>query len=90
MNIEDIFSSKLRMKILKVLHNVGELNVSEIARRLNINYMSASKHMKILEDENILQHKRFGRIHLYRLNEQSPKAKAVQNLIDTWEHQNKK
>ena len=53
MNIEDVFSSKLRMKILKVLHNVGELNVSEIARRLNINYMSASKHMKILEDENI-------------------------------------
>jgi len=90
MNVEDVLSSKLRMKILKVLHNVGELNVSEIARRLNINYMSASKHMKILEDENILQHKRFGRIHLYRLNEQSPKAKAVQNLIDTWEHQNKK
>jgi len=90
MNIEDIFSSKLRMKILKVLHNVGELNVSEIARRLNINYMSASKHMKILEDENILQHKHFGRIRLYRLNEKSAKAKAVQNLIDTWQHQNNK
>jgi hypothetical protein len=52
--------------------------------------MSANKHMKILEDENILQHKHFGRIRLYRINEQSPKAKAVQNLIDTWEHQNKK
>lgn len=90
MNIEDIFSSKLRMKILKVLHNVGELNVSEIARRLNINYMSASKHMKILEDENILQHKHFGRIRLYRFNEKSAKAKAVQNLIDTWQHQNNK
>jgi predicted transcriptional regulator len=90
MNIEDVFSSKLRMKILKILHNVGELNVSEIARRLNINYMSASKHMKILEDEDILQHKLFGRIRLYRFNEQSPKAKAVQNLIDVWEHQNRK
>jgi predicted transcriptional regulator len=90
MNIEDVFSSKLRMKILKILHNVGELNVSEIARRLNVNYMSASKHMKILEDEDILQHKLFGRIRLYRFNEQSPKAKAVQNLIDVWEHQNRK
>lgn len=78
------------MKILKILHNVGELNVSEIARRLNVNYMSASKHMKILEDEDILQHKLFGRIRLYRFNEQSPKAKAVQNLIDIWEHQNRK
>jgi len=52
--------------------------------------MSASKHMKILEDEDILQHKLFGRIRLYRFNEQSPKAKAVQNLIDIWEHQNRK
>lgn len=89
MNVEDVFSSKLRMKILKILHEVGELNVSEIARRLNVNYVSASEHMKILEEEKILQHKLFGRIRLYRFNDQSPKAKAVQNLIDIWEQQKK-
>jgi DNA-binding transcriptional ArsR family regulator len=90
MNVEDVFSSKLRMKILKILHEVGELNVSEIARRLNVNYVSASEHMKILEEEKILQHKLFGRIRLYRFDGQSPKARAVQNLIDVWEQQNKK
>lgn len=90
MNVEDVFSSRIRMKIMKILSNVGELNVSEIARRLKINFVSASKHMKILEDEGILQHKMFGRIRLYRINEQSPKAKAVQNLIDVWEKQDKK
>ncbi|MHA2315623.1 MAG: hypothetical protein ACXACF_10165 [Candidatus Hermodarchaeia archaeon] len=31
--IEDVFSSKGRMKILKVLADIGELNVSEIARQ---------------------------------------------------------
>jgi predicted ArsR family transcriptional regulator len=87
MKIEDVFCSKIRMKILTILNNVGELNVSEIARRLKINYVSASKHMQTLENEGIIQHKMFGRIRLYRLNEQSPKAKAVQNLIDVWEHQ---
>jgi predicted ArsR family transcriptional regulator len=90
MNVEDVFSSRIRMKILTMLNNVGELNVSEIARRLKINYVSASKHMKILEDEGIIQHKMFGRIRLYRLNEQSSKTRAVQNLIEVWEHQNKK
>lgn len=90
MNIEDVFSSKLRMKILKTLLNVGELNVSELARRLKINYVSASKHIKILENEGILQHKVFGRIRLYRYNEQSAKAKAVQNLIEVWERLNNK
>jgi len=88
MNIEDVFCSKIRMKILTVVNKMGELNVSEIARRLRINYMSAHRHILILEDEGILQHKMFGRIRLYRFNEQSAKAKAVQNLIDVWEQQN--
>jgi len=89
-NVEDVFSSKLRMKILRTLFDVGELNASELARRLKINYVSASKHIKILEDEGILQHKVFGRIRLYRYNEQSAKAKAVQNLIEVWERYDKK
>jgi len=84
MDVEDVFSSRLRMKILKIMVNVGELNVSEIARRLKVNYMTTARHLKILEDEELLMHKVFGRIRLYRLNEHSLKAKAVQNLIDTW------
>lgn len=90
MKIEEVFSSKLRMKILRTLFDVGELNASELARRLKINYVSASKHIKILEDEGILQHKVFGRIRLYRYNEQSAKAKAAQNLIEVWERYNNK
>ena len=89
MDVEDVFSSKLRMKILKILMQVGELNVSEIARRLGVNYNTTSKHLKVLEDEGILQHKVFGRMRLYRLNEHSPKAKGVQNLMEAWEHANK-
>jgi len=89
MSLEDVFSSKLRIKILKMLMQVGELNVSEIARRLGVNYNTTSKHLKVLEDEGILQHKVFGRIRLYRLNEHSPKARALQNLMEAWEHANK-
>jgi len=89
MDIEDVFSSRLRMKILRILVRVGELNGSEIARRLSVNYVTTSKHLKTLEDEGILVHKVFGRICLYRLNERSPKAKAVQTLVETWEQANK-
>lgn len=89
MNIEDVFSSKLRMKILKILMQVGELNVSEIARRLGVNYKTTRKHLKVLEDEGMIKHKVFGRIRLYRLNRSSLKAEAIQNLIEIWEHKNK-
>lgn len=90
MNIEDVFSSRLRVKILKILAQVGELNVSEIARRLRVNYKTTNGHLKILEDEGILQHKVFGRIRLYRFNGHSLKAKAIQNLMEAWEHANKR
>jgi DNA-binding transcriptional ArsR family regulator len=85
MDVDDVFSSKLRMKILKILVQVGELNVSEIARRLKVNYNTTRGHLKVLEDEGILQHKVFGRIRLYRLNEQSPKTRAIQKLVEAWE-----
>jgi predicted transcriptional regulator len=84
MNIEDVFCSKVRMKILKVLAQLGELNVSEITRRLSINYETTAKHLEILEAEGILQHKRFGRIRLYRLDENSPKVRAIRTLLDVW------
>lgn len=89
MNIEDVFSSRLRVKILKILAQVGGLNVSDIARRLSVNYKTTSRHLKILEEESIIQHKMFGRIRLYRFNERSRKAEAIQNLMEVWEHANR-
>jgi len=77
------------MKILKILGQVGELNVSEIARRLSVNYNTTSKHLKVLEDEGILRRKAFGRVRLYRFDEHSAKAKAVQALLEAWEHADK-
>jgi DNA-binding transcriptional ArsR family regulator len=86
MNIEDVFSSRLRMKILKTLIQLGEVNASEIARRLRINYEITVKHLRTLENEGIVVDKTFGRVRLYRLRESSAKTKAVQALFEAWEH----
>lgn len=87
MNIEDVLCSKTRMKILNVLMHSYQLNVSEIARRVGANYTWTGKHLKILEDEGILTYRMFGsRICLYKFNELSPKAKAVQKLIEAFGH----
>ncbi len=88
MDLEDIFSSRLRMKTLKLLDKMHELNVSEIAHKLGVNYGVAIKHLKVLEEEGIIQHKMFGRICLYKLNGNSLKTKAVQNLIEVWKNAN--
>ena len=88
MDVEEVFSSKPRMKILRLVARLGALNVSDIARRIKMNYSTTNQHLKLLEAEGILQQRVYGRVRMYRFNEASPKAKAVQNLIETWE-QNK-
>ena len=88
MDVEEVFSSKPRMKILRLVARLGALNVSDIARRIKMNYSTTNQHLKLLEAEGILQQRVYGRVRMYRFNEVSPKAKAVQNLIETWE-QNK-
>ena len=64
---------------------IGELNISEIARRAGLNYATAHQHLGILEDAGLVLHKSFGRIRIYRLNESSPYARAVKVLIEGWE-----
>ena len=85
MEIEVVFSSKPRMKILKLLARLGTLNVSDIAKRIGLNYPATNEHLRLLEAEGILAQRVYGRIRMYRFNEASAKAKAVQRLIETWE-----
>lgn len=81
-------SSKPRIKILKLITRLGALNVSDIARRVNLNYSATSEHLKLLEAEGILMQKSYGRIRIYKFSENSPKARALRNLVEAWE-QNK-
>ena len=85
MEIEDVFSSRGRVKILRLLVEIGELNVSEIARRVGLSYATAKQHLSVLEQFGIVRHKSFGRIRIYRLNEESPLAGLVKNFVEAWE-----
>ena len=84
MELEEVFSSKSRMKILKLIYQLGQLNVSDVARRIKMNYTSTAEHLKVLEAEGIIEKRVYGRVHMYRFSD-SAKAKAVAALIEAWE-----
>jgi DNA-binding transcriptional ArsR family regulator len=88
MELEEVFSSKPRIKILKLLNSLGQLNTSTIARHIKINFTATYEHLQLLETEGILKQYRYGRMRLYSFNETSEKAKAIRKLIQVWE-QNK-
>jgi len=84
MSIEEVFSSKGRVKILRILAEIGELNISEIARRAGLNYATTNQHLQVLENFGLIQHKKFGRIRIFRFDEANSRAKMIKALIDTW------
>jgi DNA-binding transcriptional ArsR family regulator len=86
--IEDVFSSKGRVKILRILSEIGELNISDIARRAGLNYTTTNQHLRALERAGLITHKSFGRIRIYRFNEENRKASAMRDLIELWEEEN--
>ena len=85
MAIEEVFSSKGRVKILRILAEIGELNISEIARRAGLNYTTTNQHLQVLENFNLVRHKTFGRIRIFRFNAENPRAKMIKKLIEFWE-----
>ena len=85
MSIEEVFSSKGRVKILRILSEIGELNISEIARRAGLNYATTNQHLQVLENNKLVYHKTFGRIRIFRYNEENPRAKMIRQLIEFWE-----
>lgn len=85
MPIEDIFSSKGRVRILRILVEIEELNISEIARRAGLNYATTNQHLQALENAGLVRHKRFGRIRIFRFNEEDSRAKLIKKLVENWE-----
>jgi len=89
MSIEEVFSSKGRVKILRILAEIGELNISEIARRAGLNYATTNQHLLVLEKNGLIRHKKFGRIRIFRFDEENLRAKMIKKLIESWEQPNK-
>lgn len=84
MSIEDVLSSKGRVRILRILVEIEELNISEIARRAGLNYATTNQHLQALENAGLVRHKRFGRIRIFRFNEADSRARIIKKLIENW------
>ena len=87
-NIEDIFTSRGRTKIIKLLALRDELNISKIVELTGLNHLSVKTHLLFFNEINFVQEKIFGRIKIYRFKTENLKANALKNLIKFWEFDN--
>jgi DNA-binding transcriptional ArsR family regulator len=84
--IEEVLSSKGKIKILKILTHYEELNISEIVRRSQLNHATVTQHLDYFKTVDIVQEKTFGRIKIYRLSPEDAKVKVIRDLMESWEH----
>lgn len=84
-SLEEAFSSRGKVRVLEVLVEMGELNISEIVRKTGLNYTTTDQHLRSLEKMEIVKEKRFGKIRIYRFNLENPRAKAISQLVRQWE-----
>lgn len=83
--IEDLLSSRGRIKILKELAKSTELNISELCRRVNLNHSSTKSHLEVLLTSGLIEEKKFGRIKIYRYKIEDLRARSLRSFIDLWE-----
>jgi DNA-binding transcriptional ArsR family regulator len=56
MDVEELMGSRGRIRVLRVLSESRELNISEVGRRTGMNYTSV---------ERLLREKRYGKIRIF-------------------------
>ena len=79
--IEEVLASKGRIKILRLLLQEKELNISRIGREVKLPYKSVNQHLKILKKANLIEEEKIGRIRIFRVKEENRKCKILRELF---------
>ena len=83
-SIEDLFSSRGRIKVLRELAESNELNISEICRRVGLNHGTTKSHLRVLVESGLIEEKSFGRIKIYRYRIEDLRARSLKNFLELW------
>ncbi|WXG45763.1 MAG: winged helix-turn-helix domain-containing protein [Candidatus Atabeyarchaeum deiterrae] len=82
--VEEILSSRGRIRIIKMLLKNDELCISEIVRLTRLNHNSVVQHLDLLKHAGFVYEKKFGRIRIYSIRNESLIVKAMKSFISLW------
>lgn len=61
-----------------------ELNVTAISRKTGLNHTRVKLHLKELQEYEIVQEKRFGRIRIFKINDDEEAGYKVKQFLKSW------
>lgn len=85
MDIEEIFGSRGRIKILKIILKEEEVNITRLVKLSGLHYNLVKRHVEYLSSLGIIKVKNIGRIKIVEANFEDPRVVALRDLIRTIE-----
>ncbi|MEM0284359.1 MAG: ArsR family transcriptional regulator [Sulfolobales archaeon] len=79
--VVEVMSSKVRIKILKLLVERESLNISAIVRETKLNHKIVKENLDYLVERGVVNEVILGRVRAYRLNYSNPVARAIRDLF---------
>ncbi|MEM2178196.1 MAG: winged helix-turn-helix domain-containing protein [Candidatus Methanomethylicaceae archaeon] len=85
LKIEDVLSSRGTMKILKILSDNEEMNITQISKKAMLNHKNTIIHLEKLIKANIVKERKYGKIRIFKINKDNEISLKIIDLIKTWE-----
>ncbi len=83
--LDALLTSKTRLRILKILFEVREINITRLTKMTELNHKVVRHHIDVLKELGIVEEKQIGRIRLVRLNEANPKVRILREIFEKLE-----
>jgi DNA-binding transcriptional ArsR family regulator len=84
--IERIFGGLGKVRILALLAQMQELNITAISRQTGLNHSRVRLHLNDLCELNIVKEKRFGRISIFMINDSEIGGHRIKDFLKSWAH----
>ncbi|MCS7136564.1 MAG: helix-turn-helix domain-containing protein [Nitrososphaerota archaeon] len=78
-----MFLSKGREKILEVLMEFGELNISKIIRHTSLNHKVANAYLKEMVSLGLVKERKFGRVRMFRISDPETLKQMLRSAFDS-------
>jgi DNA-binding transcriptional ArsR family regulator len=79
--LDEILSSKARVKVLRVILEKGEVNISQVIKETKLNHKTVHKHVNYLINAGLVEEVRVGRLRLLRPNWLNPKTRRLEEFF---------
>ncbi|MEB3756611.1 MAG: ArsR family transcriptional regulator [Desulfurococcales archaeon] len=82
MGIENVLSSKGRIRVIKILLKYGATNINTLIRESGLTHKLVTKYISELKEENLIVERRYGRLRVVEINYQNPKVSMLKMLLE--------